>query len=151
MSFPKGTRRQINESRYAAVARSAATWQSVLLNAALKHTAVQQRNGLPRPVTSVTGLAMTEVFSHYLVFSLLALSQHRQPLSRSAPAARCGSVTTAPQLRYIHGVSRGWCRFAAKILNVALKICHSPKRPKNFSIFSKNSLQIEKHMLYLCQ
>ena len=58
---PKGTRRQINESWYAAVARSEATWESVLLNAVLKHTAVQKRNGLPRPVTSVTGLAMTEV------------------------------------------------------------------------------------------
>ena len=44
---PKGTRRQINESWYAAVARSGATWQSVPLYATLKHTADPKEKRIP--------------------------------------------------------------------------------------------------------
>ena len=44
---PKGTRRQINESWYAAVARSGATWQSVPLYATLKHTAGPKEKRIP--------------------------------------------------------------------------------------------------------
>ena len=87
-------------SKQPVIARSGATRQSVLLYNAQKRTAVIKRNGFPRPVTSVTGLAtaayhdslicrlvplggMTEVFLPGTFFSLLAISVHRRPLSHS--------------------------------------------------------------------
>ena len=86
-------------SKQPVIARSGATRQSVLLYNAQKRTAVIKRNGFPRPVTSVTGLAtaayhdslicrlvplggMTEVFYTLHVLFSLAISVHWRPLSQ---------------------------------------------------------------------
>ena len=71
-------------------------WESVLLNAVLKHTAVQKRNGLPRPVTSVTGLARTEV-----VFILPCLLPNGNMSSLATPSALRATVS----LRLGHGAA----------------------------------------------
>ena len=68
---PKQRRKERAELNYTVIARSEATWQSVLPYAIRKHTAVQ-KNGFPRPVTSVTGLA-TAAYHDSLICRLVHL------------------------------------------------------------------------------
>ena len=58
---PKGTRRQINESWYAAVALSEATWESVSLCSSSMFSCGVRGRGLPRPVCAPV-VAMTSWF-----------------------------------------------------------------------------------------